>query len=82
MKALIVGAGKLGQKLAEAMIQEDIDLTVIDYNAKVIERLNEQLDCLTIVANGIDIRTLKDISIQNYDLIVCKLEASTRSKKR
>ena len=70
MKAIIVGAGKLGQKLAEAMIQEDIDLTVIDSNAKVIERINEQLDCLTIVANGIEIAILKELGIRSYDMII------------
>lgn len=70
MKAIIIGAGKLGQKLAEAMIQEDIDLTVIDHNAKVIERINEQLDCLTVVANGIDIGVLKELGIGGYNLLV------------
>ena len=70
MKAIIVGAGKLGQKLAESMIQEDIDLTVIDSKPDVIERINEHLDCLTIVANGLDISNLRDLGIQGYDMLV------------
>lgn len=67
---MIIGAGKLGQKLAESMIQEDIDVTVIDNNQKVIDRINEQLDCLTVVANGIDIAMLKDLGIESYDILV------------
>lgn len=70
MKVMIVGAGKLGQKLAESLVQEDIDVTVIDNNPYVIERLNEQIDCMTVVANGIDISMLRDLGIESYDLLV------------
>lgn len=70
MKVIIIGAGKLGQKLAESMINEDIDVTVIDYNPEVIERINDHLDCLTIVGNGIDISILKSLDIEKCDLLV------------
>ena len=34
---MIVGAGKLGVKLAEAMTVENMDVTLVDSDAKVIE---------------------------------------------
>lgn len=34
MKVMIVGAGKLGQKLAEALVFEEVDVTVLDTNSK------------------------------------------------
>lgn len=74
MKALIVGAGKLGSKLAEFFVAENIDVTVMDSNSKVLERLNEHLDVLTVVANGIDIRMLRDLGIQDYDLLIGSTE--------
>lgn len=67
---MIIGAGKLGTKLAESMVLEDIDVTVIDNNPVKLERFNEQVDCLTVEANGIDIRTLKDLGIETYNLLV------------
>ncbi len=70
MKVIIVGAGKLGQKLAESMINEEIDVTVIDNNPIVIEKINEHLDCLTIVGNGIDIALLRSLDIDLCDLLV------------
>ncbi len=70
MKVIIAGAGKLGQKLAESMINEDIDVTVIDKNPDVIERINDYLDCLTIVGNGIDISMLRSLDIESCDLLV------------
>ena len=70
MKIIIIGAGKLGVKLAESLVSEDIDVTVMDTNEKVLGRLNEHMDILTVEANGIDIRALKNIEIGTFDLLV------------
>ena len=74
MKAMIVGAGKLGAKLAEFFVAENIDVTVMDNSTKVLERLNEHLDVLTVVANGIDIRMMRELNIEEYDLLVGSTE--------
>lgn len=70
MKVLIVGIGKLGYRLAESLINEDIDVTLMDQNPKVLERINNYLDVLTIRANGIEIETLKELNIKSYDFLV------------
>lgn len=41
MKVIIVGIGKLGYRLAESLINSDIDVTLIDQNSKVLERIND-----------------------------------------
>lgn len=70
VKVMIVGAGKLGYKLAELMEHEDIDVTLVDTNFKTLERINNHLDVLTVVANGIQIGTLKELDIQTYDFLI------------
>ncbi|MDR7871116.1 MAG: Trk system potassium transporter TrkA [Tissierellaceae bacterium] len=75
MRVVIVGAGKLGYKLAESMIQEDIDVTLIDINPYVLDRINEHMDVLTIEANGIDIRVLKEIEINRCDILVATTDS-------
>ncbi len=70
MRVVIVGAGKLGYKLAESMTQEDIDVTLIDTNYKVLERINDYMDVLTIEANGIDISILKEIGMPTCDILL------------
>lgn len=75
MKVMIVGAGKLGYKLAESMVQEEIDVTVVDTNQRVLDAVNEHLNVLTVLANGIEISILKELNIETYDLLV----ASTTS---
>lgn len=75
MRVVIVGAGKLGYKLAEFMIQEDIDVTLIDNNPNVLDRINEHIDVLTIEANGIDIRVLKEIDIKTCDILIATTDS-------
>lgn len=70
MKVMVVGAGKLGYKLAEAMNFEEIDVTLVDIDSDKLERISDHLDVLTVHANGIQIGTLKELDIGSYDLLV------------
>jgi len=75
MKVMIVGAGKLGYKLAEAMNNENIDVTLVDTDATKLERISDHLDVLTVQANGIQIGVLKELNIQSYDLLVAATDS-------
>lgn len=75
MKVMIVGAGKLGHKLAETMVSENIDVTVIDRDINVIDRVNEHLDVLTVHGNGIDVSILKELDINFYDILVASTDS-------
>ena len=70
MKVMIVGAGKLGYKLAEAMVNADVNITIIEKDTEKLDRINEHLDVLTVAANGIEIEILKELDIKTYDLLV------------
>ena len=70
MKVLIVGAGKLGYRLAQEMLLSGIEVTIMDTNAKILERVNNQLDVLTINASGVQIDVLKNLNIGIYDLTI------------
>ncbi|SDK04740.1 Trk system potassium transporter TrkA [Natronincola ferrireducens] len=70
MRIIIVGAGKLGYKLAESLSQEENDVIVIDIDSEVLERVNENLDVLTIKANGAQLQALEQLHINNCDLII------------
>ncbi|MCR1899755.1 Trk system potassium transporter TrkA [Irregularibacter muris] len=69
MRAIIVGAGKLGYRLAETMLTNDIEVTIMDTDPRVIERIDNQLDVLTINASGVQIEVLKELNVHQYDLI-------------
>src|SRR5690606_4968350 len=75
MKVMIVGAGKLGYKLAEAMNNENIDVTLVDIDAEKLERISDHLDVLTVQANGMQIGALKELDIESYDLLVAATDS-------
>ncbi|MDD4494173.1 MAG: Trk system potassium transporter TrkA [Eubacteriales bacterium] len=70
MKVLIAGAGKLGYKLADAMNSTDVDVTLLDSNSDLLDRINDHLDVMTVNANGLEISMLKELQIEKYDLII------------
>lgn len=70
MKALIVGVGKLGFKLASALVDEDYDVTVIDNSESVIEHVRNSLDVMSICANALDFGVLIEIEIASYDIVI------------
>ncbi|MGB3368531.1 MAG: Trk system potassium transporter TrkA [Acidaminobacteraceae bacterium] len=70
MKVMIIGAGKLGTKLAEALLNGEIEITVMDKNPKVLNRIKDHLDVLTINANGTVKRVLEELKIKTYDMTI------------
>lgn len=44
MKVAIVGAGKLGIKVANALLEGDHEITVIDISETVLSRISQQMD--------------------------------------
>ncbi|MCG8482319.1 MAG: Trk system potassium transporter TrkA [Clostridia bacterium] len=79
MKVAIVGAGKLGYKLAEALISGDHDVVLIDKNTQIIQKVNDNLDVLTMNSNGVKIDTLNELKINTYDLIVAVTESDEKN---
>jgi len=70
MKVMIVGAGKLGYKLANAISGKDILITVMDSDPEVLGKISDHLDALMIKASGLQVDALKEAGIDAYDLII------------
>lgn len=70
MKAVIIGAGKLGHRLADALNKRSIDIILVDHNEKVIERVNDHLDVMTVLGNGTDLELLKSLDLMHQDLVI------------
>lgn len=70
MNIAIIGAGKLGARVATALADGDYAITVIDTNENVINRLSQSIDVMTINADGRNTEILKDIGISHFDYII------------
>lgn len=70
MNVVIVGAGKLGLRVAEALIGGDYSITIVDKDTNKLNKLNQQLDVLTVNEDARDIEVLKQLKIQNFDFLL------------
>ena len=70
MKALIVGVGKLGFKLAGALLDEGYEICVIDNNEDVIENVSNVLDVFSVCANAPDLGVLMKLDISTFDIVI------------
>lgn len=70
MKVVIVGCGKVGFTLAEALSSEKHDVTVIDQNADKVERLSNHLDVVGVAGNGASYRVLQEAGVDNCDVLI------------
>ena len=52
MKIIVVGDGKVGHALAEQLVGEGHDVTVIENDDEVIQRDQDSIDAMYIRGNG------------------------------
>ena len=70
MRVIIIGAGKVGYKLAEKLSQENYEVLVIEQNEDRRKILQENLDVLVSGGNGASPRVLADAGIIHTDLLI------------
>ncbi|MDD7511823.1 MAG: Trk system potassium transporter TrkA [Peptostreptococcaceae bacterium] len=75
MNVAIVGAGKLGLRVAEALMEGDYAITIIDKNPVVLNRLSQHLDVMTINEDARAIKVLNDIQIQSFDFLIAATDS-------
>ena len=88
MKILILGAGQVGSTVAESLVSEANDITVVDTDAGKLRLLQDRLDLRTLVGNASHPSTLEQAGIADADMLLavtqsdevnmvaCKLAAS------
>lgn len=70
MKIIILGAGQVGTSVAENLVNEANDITVIDNDGKRLQELQNRLDLQTIEGSGAYPDTLLRAGAEDADLIL------------
>lgn len=71
MKIIIVGCGKVGNKLIEQLSHEkEHDITVIDPRANVVENAVNEYDVMGVVGSATDIDTLSEADVEKADVMI------------
>jgi len=70
MKILILGAGQVGSSVAATLAREDDDVTVVDSNNDLLEKLQDHFDIRTINGHASHPDILAKAGAQDADLIL------------
>ena len=75
MKIIIAGAGDVGFHLAKLLSNEAQDTFVIDSNPKKLKYIDDHLDVISVKGDATSIKSLKEVGVQNADLILAVTES-------
>ena len=70
MQVIIVGCGKVGQEIVGHISSEGHNVTVIDANSSVIERIVNKYDVSGLIGNGASYEMLEKANCKNSDLFI------------
>lgn len=70
MKVIILGAGRVGCSVAESLVSERNDITVIDTHAGRLRELESRFDLRGVVGSGIEASVLAEAGAQDTDLLI------------
>jgi trk/ktr system potassium uptake protein len=70
MKIVILGVGQVGSSVAESLVSEQNDITVVDLDPQRLRALQERLDLRTVLGNGAHPSVLVEAGIEDADLLV------------
>lgn len=75
MKILILGAGRVGSTVAESLVSESNDITVVDIASGQLALLQDHLDLRTVVGNASYPSVLKRAGAEDVDMILAVTES-------
>src|SRR5690606_41089707 len=70
MKILIMGAGRVGTSVAENLVSEQNDITVIDTNVDQLRYLQDRLDLRVVHGDGTQVSVLESAGAADADLFI------------
>jgi trk/ktr system potassium uptake protein len=70
MKIVILGAGQVGGSVAESLVSEQNDITVVDIEPQRLRALQDRLDLRTVVGSAGHPSVLIEAGIEDADLLV------------
>lgn len=75
MKIIIVGNGKVGFSLAEQLVLEQHDITIVDMNERSLRQAADILDVMVVKGNAVSADTLREAGAPEADLLVAATNA-------
>ncbi|NCW51998.1 MAG: Trk system potassium transport protein TrkA, partial [Betaproteobacteria bacterium] len=70
MNILILGAGRVGESVAESLVSENNNITIVDTDPSRLQELQARLDLRVVVGNGIQPSVLEQAGAADADMLI------------
>ena len=70
MKIIILGAGRVGASVAESLVSERNDITVVDTDVHALAELQDKFDLRTVAGNGTHPEVLRSAGAEDADMLI------------
>jgi len=70
MRIIILGAGRVGESVAESLVSERNDITVVDPDPQLLRALEDRLDLRGVPGNGIQPSVLEQAGARDADMLI------------
>jgi trk system potassium uptake protein TrkA len=70
MKVIILGAGQVGASVAEGLVSEENDITIVDSDGARLALLQDRLDLRTVIGNAATPSVLRDAGAEDADMVI------------
>jgi len=70
LKIVILGAGQVGTTLAESLVSEQNDITVVDHATTCLKDLQDKFDLRTVVGSAAHPSTLIEAGLEDADMLI------------
>ena len=79
MKVVIMGCSRVGARLAELLVQEGHEVTILDINVTSFRRLPQDFKGSALLGSGIDVTVLKKAGIESADAFIAATQGDNRN---
>jgi len=70
MKIVILGAGQVGSTVANALVHEDNDITIVDKDERRLKELQDQMDIRSVLGYASHPKVMERAGIEDADLVI------------
>lgn len=74
MEVVIIGAGQVGESIARSL-QHDHEVTLIERNGALAERIQIELDILVVEGDGTELRVLEEANVDRADMVLASTDS-------
>jgi trk system potassium uptake protein len=75
VKIVILGAGRVGASVAESLVSEQNDITVVDTDGKRLAELQGRFDLRTVVGNAAQPTVLRAAGVDDADMVIATTQS-------